>query len=165
MKKYYFLVFIFLFIFLSLCVFDFLIFKKNKNLLSEIRKEKEKEMLIDIEKKELEELKDFLKKEKALEIEKQFVSKDNPVDFINFLEDFLEDQGLSAKIVLQAVQNQRQGNFFIFKIIFSSSFEKIYHFLKKIENVPYFVKIERINLSVAEKNGVKVEIDLKVLSK
>jgi len=165
MKKYYFFVFIFLFIFLSLCFFNFLIFKKNKNLLSEIKKEKENEMLIDIEKKELEELKDFLKKERVSEIEKQFVSKDNPVDFINFLEDFLEDQGLSAKITLQAAQDQKQGNFFIFKIIFSSSFEKIYHFLEKIENIPYFVKIERINLSVAEKNEVKAEIDLRVLSK
>jgi len=164
MKKYYFLIFIFILIIFFLCFFNFLIFKKNKNLLAEIKEEKEKGAFIDIEKKELEELKDFFKKEKVLEIEKQFVSKDNPVDFINFLEGFLSEQGLSAKINLSRGQDSKQGSFFIFKIIFSSSFEKIYIFLKKIENIPYFVKIERVNLSIAEKDQIKAEIDLKVLS-
>jgi hypothetical protein len=83
------------------------------------------------------------------EIDRLFVDPDNPVDFIQFLEDTASAYKITSKISLPPSSQNYQGtsqNFIIFQFSSSGNFSAVSNFLKKIESSPYLIEIENLTI-------------------
>lgn len=140
----FFLLFFGIFSFFAKKIFFESVLKKEKEILD--LKKREKEIL-----KKLEVLKSYQKEKEKFELTKAFLfDPQNPLPFINFLEDLLKKENLDFEIKAGGKNNE-------FLISFSASFESFLNFLKKLERAPYFVKVKKIEIS-KEKGTILIEV-------
>lgn len=167
MKRYYIAIFIFFVVGLLIFSLDYFVFQKNKNVFQEITKEREREEMVLKEQEYLEKLSQSLKEKSDFlsKIKDGLIDEQHFVTFVNFLEDFLAQNNLEAKVAFE----RKTENSFIFKISFSSPFEKGFRFLRKVEWIPYFLRIERLQIiSSPQKDhldNLNFEITIAVLAK
>ena len=107
------------------------------------------------------ELEDILEK-----IEDLFVNPQVPVDFIRFLENTAEN--CSSDIGISPTSSGKFGNDYwqslIFQISSRGSFPNFLKFLEKLENSPYLIEIQSLNIS-REGNGVRAVLSIKVFAR
>jgi len=89
------------------------------------------------------ELEDILK-----ETDKLFVNADLPIEFVTFLEDRARESGLSIEIspVGSAADKKDLWPSFLSRITIDGFFPKLLGFVEKIENAPYLIEIQNLNL-------------------
>lgn len=75
-----------------------------------------------------------------------FVDKEFPLVFINFLEKNAKDLNLTQDISLR----KSEKGFLSFQIKIVGAPQNIFKFLSRIENSPYLIKLEKINISKTE---------------
>lgn len=150
-----------------LMIYLFLIFfplrKTFKNIF-----EKEKEVL-NLRKEEISILENFnqvkeiqKEREKIEKIKEALFNPENPVPFIEFVENLAKEENLEFSLNTKEDKNQKEK--VIFSIAFSGELENIFNFLKKLENSPYFLRIESLKLSKG-KEKIQGVVDFVVFSK
>jgi hypothetical protein len=79
------------------------------------------------------------------EIDKLFVSQQDPVSFIEFLEKTALSTGVTSKASLQSTP--KDSKFMLLQISASAnSVQSIYNFINKLENGHYLLELQNINL-------------------
>ncbi len=78
-----------------------------------------------------------------LKMRQMFVSKENPVPFIDFLEKLANEEGILFEI--KSSFQDKEGNL-VFNVSAISPYANLYRFLTKLEKGPYFVKVENLNI-------------------
>lgn len=99
------------------------------------------------------------------EMDGLFINPELPVEFISFLEKIAKDSGVEIKISSSAFNQNKEGKwpFLNFQINTASSFPKLLSFLEKIENAPYLIEIQNLNINQLKRgNQVQASINLKV---
>jgi len=109
--------------------------------------------------KELPDLRQDLEK-----IKKLFVNLETPVEFLRFLENLAQDNNLSIRVSLLRAGSDKDSNGAIlqFKILIDGLFSDCARFLEKLENAPYLIAIEDLNivrLPEEEGEGFSEEIE------
>jgi Tfp pilus assembly protein PilO len=102
-----------------------------------------------------------------------FINLEIPVDFIRFLEKLSQDSKVSAKIssVTNAPDKKDEQSWpsLYFQTSAKGSFLNLSRFLEKLENAPYLIEIQNLNISKIEdqKSGkdVQAEFSIKVFAK
>ncbi len=87
-----------------------------------------------------------------------------PVEFIAFLEKTAKDSGVKMKISSTSfVQGQEnQWSFWTFQLTAEGTFAKASSFLERIENAPYLIEVQSLNISqIKGENSVQVNFNLK----
>jgi len=102
-------------------------------------------------------------------IDQLFINSQNPVDFIEFLEETAYDHGLKLDV---SVPSFTAGSVIAgdFQISLSGDyFSKIFGFIKDVENGPYLVQIKNLNITKSQElnktNQLKASISMQVLAK
>jgi len=83
------------------------------------------------------------------EVENLFIDPIIPIDFINFLEKVSDESGVEIEIT-PVSQEKKQGEiwtYIVFQITVISPFSDFLKFLEKIENNPYLVEVESVNIN------------------
>ena len=91
-------------------------------------------------------------------IDQLFVSPDNPVDFIKFLEDTASDCDITSQVSPSFSKDYQKSaqNFVTFQMNSIGSFSGLLEFSKEIESGPYMLEIE--SLTIQDSGGTsKVE--------
>lgn len=78
-------------------------------------------------------------------IDQLFVDSNNPVEFIEFLEETAYDSSITSQISLPSSSSNSQ-QFIILQFSSKGSFSGILNFAKKIETGPYLVEIENLTI-------------------
>jgi len=86
-------------------------------------------------------------------MESAFLEKDNPIDFIKFLENTARDSGSNPKISLLPGALQGNQNRVTFQVFFSDDFLKIMDFCNKLEGGPYAITIENIAIKSSNQDA------------
>jgi|GEM_PF-1844094 len=100
------------------------------------------------------ETQDFAKKYQSYianlqQIDNLFIDPNNPVSFIEFLENTAVDLQFVPKVLLQSSgsgQSASNQNHVIFQISVKGSFSNINELLKNLESGPYFIEIQNITV-------------------
>lgn len=100
------------------------------------------------------------------EIGNSFVSEENLVDFIEYLENTAES--VSGSLAIGTISDGSDGER-SFKTVFFGSYSGLINFLARLENSPYLLNIVRVDGGGAVNSETKavnlrISIDLKVLS-
>jgi hypothetical protein len=117
---------------------------------NEILQQKQERLTIGADISNLENLKVFYRDHSADfdKIDKLFIDKDVPVEFINFLEKTASDSSISIKISSAAsVTKNDPWPSLSFEITLVGPFPKVMRFIEKLESSPYLTDIQ--NFSVA----------------
>lgn len=88
--------------------------------------------------------------EEALKtIDKLFVGSEVPVDFITFLENTSQSSSVKTEISPSSVRKIEKDPWpsLIFQLSSSGSFNNFLKFLKKLENSPYLVETQNLNIA------------------
>ena len=96
-------------------------------------------------------------------IEQMFVDPQDPIDFIEFIEDVASD----SKIILQVspqFSSQSKSKNIIFQLSGRGNFYDLSVFLERLEHSPYLVNIESLNVSSRKDGGVLTEVTVRDLS-
>ncbi len=135
--------FIFYTVFLGLLIFGVLyLFSLTNKVLTKVNEEKAKLASL---KNELSQLEDFKnKKESASKIEKVFVKKDAPVEFINFLEEGAKKFKLDLQISILEDFGKKENSYYVltFALTLKGQFPNLAAFIEYIELSPFLVQIE-----------------------
>jgi len=93
--------------------------------------------------KELPDLKPDLEK-----IEKLFVNLEMPIEFLRFLENLARNNNLSIRVSLLRAGSDKGSNAAVsqFKVLVDGLFSDCARFLEKLENAPYLIAIENLNI-------------------
>lgn len=97
-----------------------------------------------------------------------FTDPDVPVDFITFLERKALESNLTTTISPSAYQKQKDDPWpsLNFQITSTGSFPEFMEFLEKLENSPYLLETQNLNVSqIAKSNDVKAVLSIKVFTK
>jgi len=88
-----------------------------------------------------------------------FVDPEVPVDFMSFLEKTSRDCGISINTTLISAEKDDKDlwDFLSFQINSISSFSKFLIFLEKIENSPYLIEIESLNIRKLSEEDIKLK--------
>lgn len=78
-------------------------------------------------------------------IDQMFVDQNNPVNFIEFLENTAYSQGVSAQVSLLPYSQSPQ-QFIMMQLVSKGGFSNISNFLKKVEAGPYLLEIESLTI-------------------
>lgn len=97
-------------------------------------------------------------------INNAFVSLETPYDFISRLDELARSMAASYEVNLVAMggQNQDQEKAVRFQITFFGSFNNLMHFLKLLENMQYYARVESLQInqvrggSAQTKNGPQI---------
>jgi len=81
-------------------------------------------------------------------MDKLFINSEAPVDFISFLETIAQDCEISLKISRSLSEKSKKDIWpsLIFQISSTGSFPKFFKFFEKLENSPYLIKIQNLNI-------------------
>lgn len=88
-------------------------------------------------------------------IDQLFVDPNNPVDFIEFLENTASSSQITSQISLppSSVDSQPASqNFIIFQFASKGSFSDVLNFAEKIETGPYLIEIENLTIQDSEES-------------
>jgi len=104
---------------------------------------------------------------KLEEIELLFIDPETPIDFIDFLENTAKDPQVSIKISLAPEKKQESdfGPTLSFNISRESSYPNFLKFLEKLENGPYLIEIQNLNIKKLEEEKISAALQIKVLTK
>jgi Tfp pilus assembly protein PilO len=96
-------------------------------------------------------------------IDKLFIDPELPVEFISFLEKTASDCELSVEISPFSGQKTTNDPWpsLLFQIKTTASFSKFLKFLEKLENSPYLIEIQNLNV----KRLTEKELEQKILEK
>jgi acylphosphatase len=166
------LLFFFLFIFLLILPS----IKKISETSKEISKTKTKLEEISKQQEEIERFKKIFPeiKENLSKFENSFVSKEIPIDFVEFLEKMAKNLQIQSEI---SILNSSKDSI-SFQVKGAGSPENVFKFLEKIENCNFLIQIERLKISKLteaelkikeyegfSKNDLKFEVSFSVLTK
>jgi len=93
---------------------------------------------------------------------------ETPVEFIDFLEETARDSGVKMKISATSFdqRNQNQWSFFTFQMGVSGNFFQTGVFLAKLENAPYLINIQSVNINQAGgENQVETNLNLLIYTR
>lgn len=81
-------------------------------------------------------------------IEGLFVNLETPVEFLRFLENLARDNNLSIRVSLLRAGGSKDANAAIlqFKVLVDGLFSDCARFLEKLENAPYLLVVEDLNI-------------------
>ena len=104
------------------------------------------------------------------EIDKLFINAEVPVEFIAFLEKTAKDCGTEIIITPESSSKSADefGSFLGFKLGATGSTDSFLTFLAKLEQAPYFIKIQNLRVgkdAESTENIIRAEISLKVYAK
>jgi acylphosphatase len=172
-----------IFLLISLLLFFLFIFllilpsiKKISETSKEISKTKARLEEISKQQEEIERFKKIFPdiKENLLKFENSFVSKEIPVDFVEFLEKMARDLQIRSEISILSSSKDSIS----FEIKGAGSPENVFKFLEKVENCNFLIQIERLRISKLteaelkikeyegfSKNDLKFEVSFSVLTK
>jgi Tfp pilus assembly protein PilO len=105
-----------------------------------------------------ENIKDFKKqfptiKENLSLFENQFVDREFPLEFINFLENLAKGSQISYEVSLL----KSEKNYLSFQITAIGPPRNVFRFIEKFENCPYLVQIEKLNISKLSETEIKAK--------
>lgn len=147
----YTLIIIFLIIIVALMMFFvWPIFKSIEQDSNELLAEKNNAAILQIESDQIEQFKKQYQNYKPdLDTLNQvFVDRQNPVDFIKFLELTASSVGITPEISIAtgSANSQKDQNSVLFQLFANDDFLKIMRLIKAIENGPYLVEIQTISM-------------------
>lgn len=90
-----------------------------------------------------------------LKMKSLFISLDDPLPFIQFLEKISSQENVSLKI-LSSTQDKKEEAL-LFNISMVSSYPELFRFLTKLEKGPYLVKIDNLDIKVLKEEDLKKE--------
>jgi len=102
---------------------------------------------------------------KLVEVDNLFIDSEVPVEFIGFLEREAEETEVALEIAPASPRDSRQDSWpsLTFQINANGSFPQFLQLLEKLENSPYLIEINNLNISEAEEVGnVKSVFSIKV---
>lgn len=81
-------------------------------------------------------------------IKSVFVDLEMPVEFLRFLEKLAADNNLSIRVSLLHADSKKNSDAAIlqFKVLANGSFSDCARFLEKLENAPYLIAVEDLNI-------------------
>lgn len=139
--------------------FIYPIYKNIKNTSEDILLYKGKVILLNVQNKELNDFKiRYKNNEFNLEkIDQIFVDAQNPVDFIEFLEDTAVSAGINAGITLEGPPKKKEAGdpVIMFQIFAKGNFSNILVFSEKLENSPYLIKISTLSIKKQQSSSSK----------
>ncbi|MCX6719921.1 MAG: hypothetical protein NTV36_02330 [Candidatus Staskawiczbacteria bacterium] len=100
------------------------------------------------------------------EVDQIFVDSQNPVDFIEFIENISDAEHINSKI---SVSSQTGENQLFFQIRTTGNYVHTFNFVRKLETGPFAVEINQFNVSKLTAkdsgDGVIADISISVLSR
>jgi len=93
--------------------------------------------------------------QKINKLDSSFVSEEAPIEFIKFLEQEAGKQGLKISLSSAGGTSEKKGNRLTigFQATLTGSFPNVLVFLKKIEQSPWLIKVEQVNIDrIGDKN-------------
>lgn len=128
--------------------------QKESSLLSLQKKkivslEKERIYFSSLKKKYEKDLPDLLK------IKSLFVSLDDPLPFVQFLEKISSQEEVSLKI--ESSSQEKKEEALLFAVSTVSSYPQFFKFLTKLEKGPYLLKIDNLDIKVLKEEDLKKE--------
>lgn len=107
------------------------------------------------------------------EIRKLFIDSEVPLEFVNFLENTSQECQLSIDILpnFQTKKEVSSWSYSVFQLVSTGSFPDFLRFLEKLENSPYLIDIQDINISRLGSQGeggqtnIKASFSIKVFIK
>jgi len=99
-------------------------------------------------------------------IDSLFIDTAVPVDFITFIEKTADSLGLSHKISPNSLVKNEQDKWtsLVFEVNLDGSFPNLMKFLEKMENSPYLIKIQKLNINSLSEGTIKTKIIKEVSS-
>lgn len=88
-------------------------------------------------------------------IDQLFIDPNNPVDFIEFLENTASDSQITSQISLPSSTSdysKAAQNFINFQFSSKGGFPELLNFIKKIEAGPYLIEIENLTIQSSQDN-------------
>jgi len=92
-------------------------------------------------------------------IDKLFINSEVPVEFIDFLEMASQDCDTPIKL-FPSLPREAKGElwpFLTFQITLDNSFPKVLKFIEKLENSPYLIEIQNLNIRKLTEGELKSE--------
>ncbi|MBM3257652.1 MAG: hypothetical protein FJZ05_00315 [Candidatus Nealsonbacteria bacterium] len=151
------------------------LFKSIRDKSEEIAVQKQKAVLLESEGLNLKENEVFQESSQQFiqEVNKLFIDSEVPLEFVNFLENTSKKCQLIIDI-LPNFETKRENDswpYSVFQLVSSGSFSDFLNFLEKLENSPYLIDIQNINISRLGSQGeggqsyVKASFAIKVFIK
>lgn len=136
------------------------LFQEVKRKFEELISIKKQQVLLIERKEDIEEMKNiFAEHEKDFEkMENLFIDSENPLDFINFL----EEQAVKSKVYFKITslgpgKEQVPWPSLSFQIEIAGPFKNFSKFLERLESVPYLIQIVNLSLKRLGEREVKKE--------
>lgn len=103
-------------------------------------------------------------------ISKIFVDQQNPLDFIEFLEERASGARIDLEISPLFFSKEENYNIAALQLVAKGGFQSIASFLEKIENGPYLIEIQNLNIRNFEDKktstkGIQANFSIKALAK
>lgn len=93
-------------------------------------------------------------------VDQLFVDPNNPVNFIEFLENTAHDSQITSQVSLTPYQQVKQ-NSINFQVSSAGNFSGILNFLKEIEAGPYLTEIENLTIQNSQGSSITKNFSLK----
>ncbi len=100
-------------------------------------------------------------------VDSLFINGDVPVAFIRFLESSAQEYSSDIEIISGGVQKSREDKWesVVFQLTTSGSFTNLSRFLKKLENSPYLINLQSLNISKSAEDSARASLSIKVFAK
>ncbi len=146
------------------------LFGEIKNSSKELVSQRENSAILEAKIKNLEEFKVIYKnlEESFKKIDSLFINSEAPVEFIGFLESTSEEYRLKIEILSSSVSKTEKDFWpnITFQINTAGSFSNFLKFMEKIENSPYLIEIQNLNIGRSTgSNDIKASFSIKVFTK
>lgn len=136
------------------------LFQEAKRKFEELISIKKQQVLLVERKEDIEEMKDiFAEHEEDFEkMENLFIDSENPLNFINFL----EEQAVKSKVYFKITslgpgKEQAPWPRLSFQIEIAGSFKNFSKFLERLESTPYLIQIVNLNLKSLGEREIEKE--------
>lgn len=97
-----------------------------------------------------------------LKIENSFVSSEDLLSFVKFLENIALQSKVKLEIKSSSLKEEKEKSYFIFNLSVVSPFPNLFNFLTKLEKGPYLVELKNVTLTRLEEESVKKEEGAKI---
>lgn len=142
------------------------VFKEIKTSSEDLISEKQNFTSLEIKIENLRNSQAFLSKIKPnLEkINQLFIDFEVPVDFINFLEKTAKECDVVIEILALPSKEIEKDSWpsVLFQISSIASFDKFLKFLEKIENSPYLIELQGLNIRKLSEKEIEKEIEIEI---
>ena len=159
------LIIIFILVILIIAFVIVPLFKSIGNNSKEIAIQKQKIVLLEYEGTSLKENESFQESSQRFiqEVNKLFIDAEVPLEFVNFLENTSQECQLIIDILpnFETKKEKDSWSYSNFQLVSSGSFSNFLKFLEKMENSPYLIDVQNINISRLGSQGEEGQANVK----